>query len=169
LLAELDDRDLAALRDQAAAMLKQLEATLRYAEADLTRKRALFGARTLAQSDIDAVVRDSAVVAQQVEAARASLEYASAQVAYARITAPIAGVVAAVATEEGETVAASFSAQPFHPARSCGSRCGPTSRTNGRFLPAGRTLHRVTYGGEEFEARERRIRRPRSATTSWTT
>ncbi len=54
LLAELDDRDLAALRDQAAATLKQLEATLRYAEADLTRKRALFGARTLAQSDIDA-------------------------------------------------------------------------------------------------------------------
>ena len=113
LLAELDDRDLVALRDQAAATLKQLEATLAYARVDLARKRELFAAKTLAQSDIDAVVRDVAVNEQQVAAAHASLDYATAQVAYARITAPITGVVASVATEEGETVAASFSAPTF--------------------------------------------------------
>jgi HlyD family secretion protein len=113
LLAELDDRDLVALRDQAVANLRQLDATLVYARADLARKRELFAAKTLAQSDIDAVVRDSAVVEHQVAAARASLEYAAAQVAYARIAAPIAGVVSSVATEEGETVAASFSAPTF--------------------------------------------------------
>lgn len=113
LLAELDDRDLVALRDQAAATLKQLEATLRYAEQDLSRKRELFTARSLAQSDVDGVVRDSAVAAQQIAAAQANLDFANAQVAYSRITAPIAGVVASVATEEGETVAATFSAPTF--------------------------------------------------------
>ncbi len=113
LLAELDDRDLVALRDQAAATLAQLQANLRYAIADLGRKRQLFLANSMAQSDIDPAIRDSAVGEQQVAAARASLEYAAAQVAYARITAPIAGVVASVATEEGETVAASFAAPTF--------------------------------------------------------
>ena len=113
LLAELDDRDLVALRDQAAATLRQLEAAKRYADADLRRKRELFAAKTLAQSDLDVVEREVAVNEQQVEAARASLAYATAQVGYARITAPISGVVASVATEEGETVAASFAAPTF--------------------------------------------------------
>lgn len=113
LLAELDDRDFVALRDQAAATLKQLEANLRYARADLARKRELLNARSLAQSDLDVVERDVAVGEQQVAAARANLDFATSQVSYARITAPIAGVVASVATEEGETVAASFSAPTF--------------------------------------------------------
>jgi RND family efflux transporter MFP subunit len=157
LLAELDDRDLAALRDQAAATLKQLEATLRYAEADLARKRELFGARSLAQSDIDAVVRDSAVVAQQVAAARASLDYAAAQVAYARITAPIAGVVASVATEEGETVAASFSAPTFltllDPSRL--EVWAYVDETDiGRIRPGQAARFTVdTYGDEQFDGR----------------
>ena len=113
LLAELDDRDLVALRDQAAATVKQLEATLHYAQADYRRKRELFAAKSIAQSDLDIVEREVAVNEQQVEAARASLAYATAQVGYARITAPISGVVASVATEEGETVAASFAAPTF--------------------------------------------------------
>jgi RND family efflux transporter MFP subunit len=142
LLAELDDRDLVALRDQAAATLKQLEATLRYAEADLARKRELFGARSLAQ---------------QVAAARASLDYAAAQVAYARITAPIAGVVASVATEEGETVAASFSAPTFltllDPSRL--EVWAYVDETDiGRIRPGQTARFTVdTYGDEQFDGR----------------
>ena len=40
--------------------------------------------------------------------ARASLDVAITQLGYGRIVAPIDGVVASVATHEGETVAASF-------------------------------------------------------------
>ena len=80
LLAELDDRDFVALRDQAAATLKQLEANLRYARADLARKRELLNAKSLAQSDLDVVERDVAVGEQQVAAARANLEFAASQV-----------------------------------------------------------------------------------------
>ena len=45
--------------------------------------------------------------------AAANLDYARTQLGYSRITAPIAGIVASVATQEGETVAASFAAPTF--------------------------------------------------------
>jgi RND family efflux transporter MFP subunit len=157
LLAELDDRDLAALRDQAAATLKQLEATKRYAEADLRRKRELFAARSIAQSDLDVVERELAVSEQQVEAARASLAYATAQVGYARITAPISGVVASVATEEGETVAASFAAPTFltllDPSRL--EVWAYVDETDIGRIRTGQTARFTvdTYGDEEFEGR----------------
>ena len=157
LLAELDDRDLVALHDQAAATLKQLEATKRYAEADLRRKRELFAARSIAQSDLDVVERELAVSEQQVEAARASLAYATAQVGYARITAPISGVVASVATEEGETVAASFAAPTFltllDPSRL--EVWAYVDETDIGRIRNGQTARFTvdTYGDEEFEGR----------------
>lgn len=157
LLAELDDRDLMALRDQAAATLKQLEATKRYAEADLRRKRELFAAKSIAQSDLDVVERELAVSEQQVEAARASLAYATAQVGYARITAPISGVVASVATEEGETVAASFAAPTFltllDPSRL--EVWAYVDETDIGRIRNGQTARFTvdTYGDEEFEGR----------------
>jgi RND family efflux transporter MFP subunit len=157
LLAELDDRDLVALRDQAAATLKQLEAILRYAEADLRRKRELFAARSISQSDLDVPEREVAVNEQQVEAARASLAYATAQVGYARITAPISGVVASVATEEGETVAASFAAPTFltllDPSRL--EVWAYVDETDIGRIHAGQTARFTvdTYGNEEFDGR----------------
>src|SRR5689334_17089462 len=53
LLAELDTRELRARRDQAEAALASSAATLRYAEADLARKRALGASRLLAPADLD--------------------------------------------------------------------------------------------------------------------
>lgn len=113
LLAELDDRDLIARRDEAAAAAQQADVNLAYAKTDLERRRALTVAGVLAKSELDLAERAAAVAEQQVTAARASLEYATAQLAYARIAAPIAGVVASVSTQEGETVAASFAAPTF--------------------------------------------------------
>jgi HlyD family secretion protein len=155
LLAELDDRDLVALRDQAAATLRQLEANLRYARTDLARKRELLNAKSLAQSDIDVVERDVAAGEQQVAAARASLDFAASQVSYAKITAPIAGVVASVATEEGETVAASFSAPTFltllDPSRL--EVWAYVDETDIGRIKNGQTARFTvdTYGDEEFE------------------
>ena len=54
---------------------------------------------------------------KQLEAAvartQAALEHARVQLSYATITAPIAGIVASVATQEGETVAAGLNAPTF--------------------------------------------------------
>ena len=111
LLAELDDRDLAARRNESVAALNLAKANLDFARADLARKREL---RTLiAPSELDLAERAYSVAEQQVAGARASLEAASTQLGYARITAPIAGVVASISTQEGETVAASFAAPTF--------------------------------------------------------
>jgi HlyD family secretion protein len=113
LLAELDDRDLVARRDEAAATAQQADANLSYATTDVERKRRLSAEGVLARSDLDLAERAAAVSEQQVTAARASLEYAETQLTYTRIVAPIAGVVASVSTQEGETVAASFAAPTF--------------------------------------------------------
>jgi HlyD family secretion protein len=113
LLAELDDRDLVAQRDQARAALDVAEANFDYARADLARKRQLSSATLLADSDLDLAQRAFAVAARQAAGAKANLSFAATQLAYARIFAPISGVVASVATQEGETVAASFAAPTF--------------------------------------------------------
>jgi len=113
LLAELDDRDLVAQRDQARAAVDVAEANLDYARADLERKRQLSSAALLADSDLDLAQRAFAVAARQAAGAKANLSFAATQLAYARIFAPISGVVASVATQEGETVAASFAAPTF--------------------------------------------------------
>jgi macrolide-specific efflux system membrane fusion protein len=113
LLAELDARDLLARRDQAAAALASARASHDYALADLRRKRGLSAAQIIAANDLELAERASAVAEQQVEEAAASLDYATTQLGYTRIHAPIAGVVSSISTQEGETVAASFAAPTF--------------------------------------------------------
>jgi len=113
LLAELETRELRARRDQAQAALASAEATRRYAEADLARKRELGAARLLAPADLDLAERARTVAGRQRDEAAANLDFARTQMGYARITAPIAGIVASVATQEGETVAASFASPTF--------------------------------------------------------
>ena len=113
LLATLDDTDLRARRDEAAAALRQAEIERAWAATDLARKRALTDAGGLAPSERDLAERAAALAEQRVAGARGALAYAEAQLAYTRIAAPIAGVVASVATQEGETVAASFAAPTF--------------------------------------------------------
>ena len=113
LLAELDDRDLVARRDEAAADLQRVQAELRYAELDLERKRELERTKVISPDDFDLATRAYAVARQQVAVAEATLRFAATQLDYARIVAPIAGVVASVSTQEGETVAASFAAPTF--------------------------------------------------------
>ena len=113
LLAELDDRDLVARRREALAALQLAEANLAYAQADIARKRELRAGALLAASELDLAERAYAVAARQRDGARANLDLAVAQLDYGRIVAPIAGVVASVSTQEGETVAASFAAPTF--------------------------------------------------------
>lgn len=112
-LAELDDRDLVARRDQANAELHRAEADLSYAQGDLHRKKDLRAAAVIAPSELDLVERACSVAEQQVAVARAALVYADTQLDYTRIVAPITGVVASVSTQEGETVSASLAAPTF--------------------------------------------------------
>jgi HlyD family secretion protein len=113
LLAEIDTDELGARRDQAAAALASAGAAARYAAANLERKRALAAQDVVTQSDLELAERTFAVARAGERQARANLALARVQLAHAWIRAPIAGVVASVATQEGETVAASFTAPTF--------------------------------------------------------
>jgi RND family efflux transporter MFP subunit len=113
LLAELDDRELAARRAEAVGALEVAQANLQFARADLGRKRGLHAERLLAPADLDVAERAFAVAEKQNAQAEANLEYAATQISYSRILAPIGGIVSSVATQEGETVAASFAAPTF--------------------------------------------------------
>ncbi|HEX8410167.1 MAG TPA: efflux RND transporter periplasmic adaptor subunit [Thermoanaerobaculia bacterium] len=155
LLAELDDRDLVSRRREALAALNLARANLSYARADLARKRDLRD--LLSPSELDVAQRAFAVAEQQTAGAQAALEAATTQLGYARIAAPIAGVVASIATQEGETVAASFAAPTFVTLLDL-ERLEVWAYVDetdiGRIrpgLPARFTVD--TYGGEEFTGR----------------
>lgn len=113
LLAELDDRELAARRAAAVAALDLSNANLSYAQTDLRRKRQLHAASLIASSDLDLAEQAAIVFEQQRRQAQASLDDAATQLGYARIVAPITGIVSSVSTQEGETVAASFASPTF--------------------------------------------------------
>lgn len=152
LLAELDDRDLVARRREALAALNLARANLDYTRADLARKRDL--RELLSPAELDVAQRAFAVAEQQTAGAQAALEAATTQLGYARIAAPIAGVVASIATQEGETVAASFAAPTFVTLLDLARLevWAYVDETDiGRIRPGMPARFTVdTYGGEEF-------------------
>jgi RND family efflux transporter MFP subunit len=112
-LAELDDREFVARSDADAAALRVAQANLEYAQVDLQRKRQLHDAQIISRSDLDLAEKSFSVATQQRDQAKATLADSTAQLGYTRIIAPLSGVVSAVSTQEGETVAASFAAPTF--------------------------------------------------------
>ncbi|HHS14153.1 MAG TPA: efflux RND transporter periplasmic adaptor subunit [bacterium] len=113
IIAELDATELQARVDQARADVENARANYDYAELDLERQRTLFQKSLISQSDLDLAKTTRDINRARYEQARANLDYALVQLDYTRITAPISGVVASISTQEGETVAASFSAPTF--------------------------------------------------------
>lgn len=112
-LAVLEEKDLQANVDKAEAQLHAAKAAEVYTSANYERLAALLPKGYVSKDAVEAArqARDSAVA--NVKSAQASLDYAKVQLSYATITAPIDGVVESVATNEGETVAASFNAPTF--------------------------------------------------------
>ena len=113
LLAELDTTALEAAADQVRADVALAKPRVALAESVLKRRQRLAGQGLASEEDLDTAQRDLAVERAQLEASRARLRSAEIILGYARITAPIRGVVAEVTTREGETVAADFSAPTF--------------------------------------------------------
>ncbi len=138
-------------------MTRSRGASSSYAQADLRRKRDLAVAQLLSPSDLDLAERASAVAEQQRKESEANLEYARTQLGYGRICAPIAGIVASVSTQEGETVAASFAAPTFVTLldlRHLEVWAYVDETDIGRIRTGQKTLFTVdTYPDQEFEGR----------------
>lgn len=113
LLAELDPVEFETTVARAEALRIGAAAERAYAEEDFERLRRLAEQAVTTPAQLsDARRRLETARAKQREAV-AALEAARVQLGYARIRAPIAGVVASVSTQEGETVAASLAAPTF--------------------------------------------------------
>lgn len=126
-IAQLETEELDALVDErradlavAEAAIASSQATTQLATAELARQQQLSQTGVATRADAEfARERHSVAVAQQGSAvaalarSRAALQQALVQRSFATLHAPISGVVASVATQEGETIAAGLNAPTF--------------------------------------------------------
>ena len=112
-IASIDASSIEAKVQQAKAQLAQARVSLAKARIDADRSRQLFDEGIVSKQQF----QDSSAA---LDAANASLETAqsgvadaSVNLAYVNIRAPISGTVTSVATQQGETVAASFATPTF--------------------------------------------------------
>jgi len=113
LLAQLDAAELVARVKQADAALAVARAEHAYAVQEYARAVELERKQIVPAAEMAAMKRQLDVTAAQALQAEADLESARIQLDYTKIYAPIGGVVAEVATQVGETVAASFTSPTF--------------------------------------------------------
>ena len=113
IIAQLEPSELKAKYNQAYAAWQNASANFEYAKLDMERQKSLLKQNYISQNQVDLAEKAYEVNQAQLEQAKANLDYANVQLEYTKITAPIAGIVASVSTQEGETVAASFAAPTF--------------------------------------------------------
>ncbi len=112
-IAKIDSRGLEARLAQARAQVSVLEQELRRAEIELARVRQLDAQRLVPRSEVEDRELDLADARVRLDKARRDAEVVETDLGYALIRAPISGTVASVSTQEGETVAASFTTPTF--------------------------------------------------------
>ena len=112
-LAELDPTEYQARLNQSIAELENAEANLDYSRSDLDRQKALVEKNLISQNEYEIAKRSDKIAEAKLKQAKADFRYAQIQLEYTKIKSPISGIVASVFTQEGETVAASFSAPTF--------------------------------------------------------
>lgn len=126
-IAELEKEDLKARVERnraelaaAEARIADVQARLKLAEIEYQRQTKLIVDNFTSQEAVDNAAKELAVnqaglnlAGRQAEAAKAALKESEANLAYSTITAPIAGVIASVSTQQGETVAAGLNAPVF--------------------------------------------------------
>jgi len=106
LLASLDPRDLQLARSSAEAALGSARAAFQLAQSEHDRYAALYERRFVSQFERDAKVNALAAARAQVDEARAALDVARNQAAYAELRADADGVITTVSGEAGQVVAA---------------------------------------------------------------
>jgi RND family efflux transporter MFP subunit len=112
-IAELDDREARARLASAEARVAELEATLDAADSDLARLNALRAIRGASGQQLQTAASAIAIARARLAAAIGDRDLAALSLGYTVVRAPIDGIVASIATHQGETVAASLAAPTF--------------------------------------------------------
>ncbi len=113
IIATIDSKGLEARLAQAQAQVAVTAQEVRRAEIELVRMQRLDEQKLVAANDVEdrALALDEARA--RLEKARRDAAVVKTDLGYAVIRSPITGTVAAVTTQEGETVAASFTTPTF--------------------------------------------------------
>ncbi|MBZ0157939.1 MAG: efflux RND transporter periplasmic adaptor subunit [Alphaproteobacteria bacterium] len=106
-IARLEQEDLRAKVNEAKMNLKVAEANLDLARKNLQRMQNLYAKDFVSRDKVDVAERDYRAAEAQAHQIMETIRYNEAQMSYATIVAPISGVIASVATQQGETVSAS--------------------------------------------------------------
>jgi HlyD family secretion protein len=112
-IAEIDPRQLQARVDQEEALVGVAQVALDKAERDQSRVQGLRASGALPAQQIEDLGWQVKGARALLQRALSDLNAAKIELAYTAIRAPITGTVAAVSTQEGETVAAAFAAPTF--------------------------------------------------------
>jgi RND family efflux transporter MFP subunit len=112
-IAEIDTRAVDAQVAQARAQVAQDEVAEHKAERDLARGRELLRSDLLPRQQAEDLQWGSDAAAAKLAKSRADLAASQVNLAYSSISAPISGTIASVSTQEGETVASSFTTPTF--------------------------------------------------------
>ncbi len=112
-IAEIDARGLRARLAQAQAQIAVDEQDVRRAGVELERARRLDAKKLVAESQVEDAEIALAQARARLEKARRDAAVVETELVYAVIRSPITGTVASVSTQEGETVAASFTTPTF--------------------------------------------------------
>ncbi len=105
-LAQIEDVNYRALRDERAAELRSADAQLAYEQVNHQRVKGLFEAKRASEIELADAQRALDWAAAQVEARRAALAFAQKTLDDTRVVAPISGVVLERNVEVGDFVAA---------------------------------------------------------------
>lgn len=113
IIARIDSRGLQARLGQARAQIGVIEQEVARARVELARVQQLAEQKLAARSDVEDRGLGLAEALARLEKARRDAAVVETELAYSVIRAPIAGTVASVTTQKGETVAASFATPTF--------------------------------------------------------
>ncbi|MFA7382574.1 MAG: efflux RND transporter periplasmic adaptor subunit [Desulfurivibrionaceae bacterium] len=107
LIARIEQDDLRAKVNEARMNLRAAEANLELSRKTLARMESLFAKDFVARDRVDVAEKDHKAAQAQVNQIKETISFHTTQLSYADIHAPIRGVIASVATQQGETVSAS--------------------------------------------------------------
>jgi len=112
-IARIDSRSLEARLAQAQAQIRVIEQEVERAKVELARAQELDVKKLVARTEVEDRTLDLAEASARLEKSRRDAEVVETDLGYAVIRAPIAGTIASVTTQRGETVAAAFSTPTF--------------------------------------------------------
>jgi macrolide-specific efflux system membrane fusion protein len=112
-IAEIDSRMLEARHGQVQAQVQIEEVELERARVNLDRAQKLALQDLVPRQQVEDLALAVRAAQAKLEKSRRDLAAVETEMVYAQIRAPISGTVASVSTQEGETVAASFTAPTF--------------------------------------------------------